>query len=324
MRLKSFSTDTMSEAMRLVREDFGDGAVIVSTQHGAGDHGGVRLTAAVDMADPDRRWSELLDRGADIDAVIAPALAYHGLPQKIARRLLDSARLHDECEHETALANAIQYQFEFQPLNEAVDGPLAFIGPCGAGKTVTTAKIAARAKLGSRQVRVITTDNFRAGGLDQLATFTKILGVRLDLANSARDLAERVKDGDEADFVLVDTAGINPFDSTQVCGLGELFSGTSVEPVLALPAGGDVTEAAEIGEIFGSLGCRRLVTTRLDATRRIGAPFAVAEAGGLGLAEATASPHVAKGLRILDGATLAGLILSRSADRIPPTKEATA
>ena len=316
MRIKSFSADTMGEALRMVREDFGDGAVIVSTQHGAGEHGGVRLTAAVDMADPDRRWSEMLDRSADIDAVIAPALAYHGLPQRIARRLLDAARIDDECEPETALADAIHDQFEFRPLNEAVDGPLAFVGPCGAGKTVTTAKIAARAVLGKRQVRVITTDNFRAGGLDQLATFTKILGIRLDLANSARDLAARVKDGNETDFVLVDTAGINPFESAEVCGLGELFSGTSIEPVLALPAGGDVAEAAEIGEVFGALGCRRLVTTRLDATRRIGALFAVANAGGLGFAEATASPHVAKGLRTLDGATLAGLILSRSAERI--------
>ena len=47
MRLKSYNAPTMAEAMRLVREESGEDAIIVSTQRSS-DGQGVRITAALD------------------------------------------------------------------------------------------------------------------------------------------------------------------------------------------------------------------------------------------------------------------------------------
>ena len=53
MRLKSYNAATMAEAMRMVREELGDDAIIVSTQR-ASDGQGVRITAALeDPSDDD-------------------------------------------------------------------------------------------------------------------------------------------------------------------------------------------------------------------------------------------------------------------------------
>ena len=51
MQLKSYQADTMREGMRLVRDELGDEAVIVSTVED--DAGHVRITAAFEKADPE-------------------------------------------------------------------------------------------------------------------------------------------------------------------------------------------------------------------------------------------------------------------------------
>ncbi|HWK43261.1 MAG TPA: hypothetical protein VNT30_00970, partial [Stellaceae bacterium] len=45
MRLRTFTARTMADAMRKLREELGDDAILVSTETG---RGGVRLVAAVD------------------------------------------------------------------------------------------------------------------------------------------------------------------------------------------------------------------------------------------------------------------------------------
>src|SRR5262249_38441482 len=54
------------------------------------------------------------------------------------------------------------------------------VGPTGAGKTTTIAKIAARAALiDGRRVALVTLDNYRVGGIEQIRTFADLIGVPL-------------------------------------------------------------------------------------------------------------------------------------------------
>ena len=66
--------------------------------------------------------------------------------------------------------------------------------------------------------------------------------------------------------------------------------------MLVLPAGGDPAEAADLAEAFAGVGASRLLATRLDTARRLGAILAAADAAPLASATAVASPHVADGL----------------------------
>lgn len=59
-------------------------------------------------------------------------------------------------------------------------GVVALLGPTGVGKTTTIAKLAARAAMefGPDQIAMVTTDTFRIGAHEQLATYGRIMAVR--------------------------------------------------------------------------------------------------------------------------------------------------
>jgi len=83
------------------------------------------------------------------------------------------------------------------------------IGPTGAGKTTTIAKIAARAALiDGRRVGLITLDNYRIGGIDQIRTFAELIGVPLEVAETPAALGELIDPAHE--LTLIDTAGRSP------------------------------------------------------------------------------------------------------------------
>jgi len=324
MRLKSFTAPSMAAAMRQIRAEFGEDAVIVATRPANGRRE-ICVTAAIDRADaisaelaaapapPDGATTETDGVAAEIDR----ALAYHRVPDDARARVRAAVNAQAPSTAE-ALAGALGECFAFAPLDPVPRrAPLALVGPPGMGKTVTIAKIAARAVLAKRPPCVITTDNFRAGGIDQLRALARLLDIDLETAASPREL-ERIVGANPGDGpLLIDTAGINPFSRASLIALSELLEGAGAEPVLTLAAGGNADDAAEIGEAFAAIGCARLVLTRLDATRRLGAALAAAASGGLAFSDVSLSPHVSRGLRPLDPAGLTRLLLCHP-DAEPP------
>ena len=310
MRLKTFSGPSMSDVMRQLREAFGEDAIIVSTEPGR--HGsGVRITAALDTPDEIIPLPNILNLRAPVALaeIIGNALEAHGTPRSTADRLLHSLR--DGGNPCTALGRALGAVFGFEPLGETAGArPIALVGPPGAGKTITIAKLAARAALADRPVKVITTDGFRAGGVDQLVAFTRLLEIPLHKALSRAELERRAKPDTAGELVLIDTAGINPFSPAEVRHLSELVSSVDAEPVLTLAAGGDASDSMEIGEVFGAIGVGRLLVTRLDAARRLGSLLAAADGGGQSFSNVSVSAHVARGFHVLKQAELARLLLS--------------
>lgn len=83
-----------------------------------------------------------------------------------------------------------------------------FVGPTGVGKTTTLAKLAARLSLvENRSVGLITADTFRIAAVEQLKTYSEILGIPLTVIYEPEEIREALKKYKEKDFVLVDTAG---------------------------------------------------------------------------------------------------------------------
>jgi flagellar biosynthesis protein FlhF len=292
MRLKTYRAARMPEAMALLREELGADAVILSTRRTAQ---GVEVTAALEPEEP---WL-IPPAGAVAPGAPSGPLAFHNPPAELAAALARGPL-------DQALAGALG----FAPLPDGRDRPLMLVGPPGAGKTLTCAKLAARLVLAGTPPVIATTDGQRAGAAAQLAAFTGVLGLTLAVAQSPSALGKALARRGARQPAVLDTAGCDPFDPRQVMALHALAGVAQADLVLVLPAGLDAAEAADLARAFAALGARHLVPTRLDAARRLGAVLAAAEAGPLLLGEGGISPEVVDGLETLTPARLAARLLA--------------
>ncbi len=317
MRLKSYSAPSMAEAMAMVRAELGDDAIIVSTQRASGSQG-VRITAALEENSTDDEIHQLLDGAAPAPVAdrVREALVYHGVPPRLIEKIVSAARKLDTDNPTMACAAALDELFSFAPLPERrAPRPFMMVGPPGAGKTITVAKLAARARLAGRSVGVITADSVRAGALEQLSAFTSILDIDLRKARGGEALRDLAREASQQyDLVFVDTPGLNPFHPQDMDFLRNMVDTSAVEPVLVMAAGGDPVEAEEVAEAFAEIGASRLLVTRLDITRRLGAVLAAADTGQFMFCEVSINPHVANGLCPISPVSMARLL-------VPPTEE---
>lgn len=318
MRLKSYSAPSMAEAMAMVRAELGDDAIIVSTQRASGGQG-VRITAALEEAAGDDAIHAALDGRvpSPILDTIREQLIYHGVPPRLVERLTSAAATVETQDATMACAGALDTTLVFASLPERrAPRPIMLVGPPGSGKTVTVAKLAARARLANRPVAVVTADSVRAGAQEQLSAFTSILGIELQKARGPESLyAITQQTASMYDLVFIDTPGLNPFLAQDMTFLRGLIDAADVEPVLVMAAGGDPIEAAEIAEAFAEVGATRLLATRLDMTRRLGGVLAAADAGQFMISDVSITPHVANGLCPITPVSMARLLVPPPEDR---------
>jgi flagellar biosynthesis protein FlhF len=286
MRLKLFRAAHMADAMAQVRAELGPDALILNTRKVAG---GIEITAALE---PEHE-AELVPRTADPTRLAA--LIWHGVP----------ADLHPALSHgglEEALARIVP--FGTLPL-EPHQRPVMLTGPPGAGKTLTTVRLATRLVMAGTMPMVITTDGKRAGATEQLAAFTRLLGVPLLVASHPVSLARALTQRRDGVPVLIDTAGADARDPAQAEELRGLAGTAGGYMTLVLPAGLDPAEAADLALAHAECGAQSLIATRLDLSKRLGGVIAAAVTSQLPLTEAGIGSGAADGLIAFTPALLA-------------------
>ncbi len=330
MRLKSFHGTTMTEAMRLVREALGDDAIIVATREDPA--GGIRVTAALDdqpvasiaktasrstsahEAQPVNSLSHDDDE-PEVITKISEALARHQVPSHIAERLIASATHYADDDAVMALGAAFDMHLTFEPLAVPTK-PIVVIGPPGAGKTSVIAKLATKAALAKQPVNVITTDLNRAGGIEQISAYTRLLKIPLleiEDIPAIRDAINLHQQG----LILIDTAGHDPFRTDGNAILHDILATAGGDAMLVLPSGLDASEAEDMTRNFIKLGAKRLIVTRLDITRRLGSLVRLAFETRIPLANYTASRTATEPVHPLNPIALARLLLAKPIDLTP-------
>ncbi|MDA5193009.1 flagellar biosynthesis protein FlhF [Govanella unica] len=313
MRLKTFSANSMQDAMAQVRKSLGPDAIIISSRE-RDESGLVHVTAALDREPVAERAPPTAARGPHLvsppDDALRLLLAHHRLPEDVHNAILKSAAVIDDDDPVMALAAAFDGLLHFLPFEDRPIRPLMLIGAPGAGKTVTLAKLAADAILAGRSVAIITADTLRAGAIDQIRTYAKILEIPAVTAATPQALADAVREAEAADhdLILIDTPGINAYDRDDLATLQSMLDAIDAEPVLVAAAGMDAVEAHEFSMLYADLGCRRFIATKLDTARRFGSLLAFSHGGPLAIAGATASPFIGDRLSSLNPVSMARLI----------------
>ncbi|MDK2865871.1 MAG: flagellar biosynthesis protein FlhF [Clostridiales bacterium] len=140
------------------------------------------------------------------------------IQEPIAKKIIEIVQRQinlSEKNHDTVM-NAIkviarEYLGDIKTIDTDLPGKPSvymFLGPTGVGKTTTLAKIAARlALVDNKQVGLITADTYRIAAVEQLKTYSEILGIPLEVIYEADELDTAVKHFKDKDYILIDTAG---------------------------------------------------------------------------------------------------------------------
>jgi flagellar biosynthesis protein FlhF len=320
MRLKTFTGKTMKEVMGRVRDELGPDAIIIKEDQGA-RVGGCRVTAAyegtpnpatpidepyIPELTPQARSPEeaaapgpIVPKVAEYDpGEVTAIFSYNGVPFDMAMRLQQTIASVETSSLPEALSIALETSFKFSPLAMSPLNPIILIGPPGAGKTVTAAKLAAEAVINRTKTNLLTIDTIKNSGVQQLEYFAKLMKINVVAADTPQALEAAIlkaaPNRENEAFTLIDSFGINPFDLAEVKHLAHFIKTSGAEPIAVLPAGLDPMEAKDMAEVFSELGARRLIITRLDAARRYASLLLAAQAGPLALAGFSRSPFVAE------------------------------
>lgn len=149
---------------------------------------------------------------------------------------------------------------------------VAFVGPTGAGKTTTIAKLAARLHLEKKKkTGLISIDNYRIGAFDQLKTYASIIGIPCIPAFTKEEIMKALKRLSGMDYILVDTAGQSHLDKKRLAELQSLMAvGCNIDSHLVVSAATGRMDMRDVVESFRLLNPVGYIFTKLDETRRRG------------------------------------------------------
>jgi len=202
------------------------------------------------------------------------------------------------------------------PLPGADGGVVALVGPAGAGKSTTLAKLAVRAVLqhGPGQLALVSADTARIGAAEQTRALGRLLGVATHTVIDTDELAALVPALRRKRLVLLDTGGVANRDTDGRRQLQELLAvlpGT--QPVLVLAASSqDAVQRECLAQWRGVPGIA-VALTRIDETASLGAAVAELLVAGLPAAALCAGPRIPEDLAAATAANLGALLL----DRVP-------
>ncbi len=222
-----------------------------------------------------------------------------GLPADLSRSLLE--KVSGVAEPRQAwrmvlahLAQSIKIS-KVEPLEEG--GVIALVGPAGAGKTTTLAKLAARyvLKHGPQSIALASMDNYRIGAQEQLRTLGRILDVPVIQIDPSQPLAKTLQPLARKRLILVDTAGLPAGDAMmrmQLEALADRGIKSKNYLVLAATSQSQVLKAA--WHNYRRCGLAGCILTKLDEAGSLG------DVLGLTISQHLPIAYLADGPRIPD------------------------
>ena len=319
MQIKRFEAADMTEALRLVKREFGDDAVILSAKEvrpggffSALRKKSVEITAAadcpVDEGGKSNDFSGLLSKHlnteAETDRVSLSSSPQTPSPVDRRFRVTSPPQPAAEEQHpskdgntpipvqaalsqgvksdttatrgggagEGSMVDACRNAQSHPPIadpfyrHSAEQQVIALVGPCGAGKTTTVAKLAWHCQVVEKKwTGLISLDRFRIGANATLAAVARIMNLPLRVVHGAEQLQSAISDLTGADVILIDTPGMSGKDTAMMSEVGSLLKIAQADEthlVANATVRDEVFEAC--AATFAPLGVNRLLLTHVD------------------------------------------------------------
>jgi flagellar biosynthesis protein FlhF len=188
----------------------------------------------------------------------------------------------------------------------------AFVGPTGAGKTTTLAKVAAHSTLEEKvKVGLITTDTYRIAAAEQLKTYARIMEIPIEVVSDKTGFRRALAKLADRDLVLVDTPGKSSVEPGYVEKLRDLFQlETPVETNLLLPLTASQDSITENLERFKPVGYQSIIFTKLDESRHYGVMYNVIDQERKPVSFVTNGQNVPQDIEKINPGRLARIIMT--------------
>jgi flagellar biosynthesis protein FlhF len=279
MYLKRFRAPSPAAAMEAARLALGPDALLLGTSTvpvsgwrrflGARE---VEITAAAERQVSERRQETQPDRhSAPVGmARLAAQLGAAGLDAAVINEVTATVKTRRQSVSWRELQRALATWAEGIAAGDDDRARVeVFVGPSGAGKTTTIAKIAAQARVkNGKRIGLISADGFRVGAVEQLRLYADIIGSNFTAARTPDELVQAVTDTTVP--MLVDTAGRSPREVLAPELMPIFTSRKDVRVHLVIPAGCGVKELGRILERYADVRPQRVVLTKLDENQSIG------------------------------------------------------
>lgn len=152
-------------------------------------------------------------------------------------------------------------------------GVYAFVGPTGAGKTTTLAKLAVRHvnRWGADNVGIVTMDSFRIGAWEQMQRLGDVVGVKTALCRQEDNLTDTLSSMRDCKFILIDTAGLSHQDERRLVQWQKLSElGDELETYLVAPANLQASVLQQLTQAYEPARIRGMIYTKCDEITSLG------------------------------------------------------
>jgi flagellar biosynthesis protein FlhF len=155
---------------------------------------------------------------------------------------------------------------------------VALVGPTGAGKTTTAAKLALHPEaFGEQRVGLLTLDTFRVGAIEQMQAFAEIAELKLEVVYDEREAIGALQRLDDCDVVIVDTPGRGPRSREDSSRWQALLKPLSPDEIhLVVPATIRTDVAISLRDVYAPVGPTHVIISKADEAPEDGGLAALA------------------------------------------------
>jgi flagellar biosynthesis protein FlhF len=351
MRIKKFKAKNFSEALSLVKKELGEDAIILSSEGRKGMRSSVEVTAAIDYENTEGKALNLPDLSgghepgeiADLKNEIKSLrlgiermrdggvnlnlprdrrqmyefLKEQSINDDFAFSLSEKASMIEDLEMvmsaEINTSNDLANYFasDNKGMFRKRKRIVMVVGPTGAGKTTSVAKLACKGIKEGKKVGIVSLDTFKIGASEQIRIYAKLMGIPLEIAADAKDIKKSIKKLSNRDIVLIDTTGQNPKESDYIRKLQSIYrTGYPIETQLLLSASNDRDFLMESHKHYSSLPVDYIAFTKTDEARKLGSIYNMCRLYQKPVAYITTGQRVPGNLEFVNSKELTNIILT--------------